>query len=173
MDPTTRPPADHIEAAVQQMADLHADNVRDTTPLQHLVLWITTTLSRPSVLALALLFVVAWIAFNMAAPALGLHAFDPPPFALLEMAATVVALFTTLLILATQRREEHLARRRSQLTLQLSVLSEQKIAKVISLLEEQRRESPILRTREDREANDMAESADPRHVLDRIIKTHE
>ena len=80
---------------------------------------------------------------------------------------------TTLMILATQAREEEAARHRSQLTLQLASLSEQKIAKVIALLEEQRRESPQLASRPDREAEEMSKPADPSHVLDRIKDTHE
>ena len=44
------------------------------------------------------------------------------------------------LILATQRREYQLAQLREQLTLELAILSEQKTAKVIQLLEESRRD---------------------------------
>ena len=73
----------------------------------------------------------------------------------------------------TQRREEELARHRAQLTLHLVALSEQKIAKVIDLLEEQRRENPMLPTRDDREAQEMAQASDPDHVLNRIIETHD
>jgi uncharacterized membrane protein len=87
--------------------------------------------------------------------------------------ASVIALCTTLMILATQAREDEAARRRSQLTLQLASLSEQKIAKVISLLEEQRRDNPQLETRSDPQADAMSEPADPGHVLDRIEDTHQ
>ena len=52
-------------------------------------------------------------------------------------------------------------------------LSEQKIAKIIDLLEEQRRENPLLPTRDDQEASAMAQASDPDRVLDRIIETHE
>ena len=77
------------------------------------------------------------------------------------------------MILATQAREEEAARHRSQLTLQLASLSEQKIAKVIALLEEQRRDSPQLASRHDREAEEMSKPVDPGHVLERIKDTHE
>ena len=45
------------------------------------------------------------------------------------------------LILATQRRENQLAQLREQLNLELAILSEQKTAKVIQLLEESRRDN--------------------------------
>ena len=124
-------------------------------------------------LAVALSVIVLWLVANAAGPRLGWKAFDPAPFNLLELAATIAAFFTTLMILATQAREEEAARHRSQLTLQLASLSEQKIAKVIELLEEQRRDSPLMESRSDPEAEEMAKSADPRRVLERIRDTHE
>jgi uncharacterized membrane protein len=165
--------ADHVENTVQRMAELHAQHANDLSALHRRIVMTTGILSRPSVIGAVILAMVGWMGLNLAAPALGLQAVDPPPFGWLEMAAAVAALPTTLLILATQRREEEMARLRSQLTLQLASLSEQKIAKVIRLLEEQRRENPLLSNRHDAEASDMAQPADPRRVLDRIIETHE
>jgi uncharacterized membrane protein len=51
-------------------------------------------------------------------------------------------------------------------------LSEQKIAKVIQLLEESRRDNPLVGNRLDSEAEPMAQPADPQSVLDAIKKTH-
>jgi uncharacterized membrane protein len=64
------------------------------------------------------------------------------------------------LILITQRREDELAGHRDQLTLQLGILSEQKSAKIIELLEELRRDAPDLRNRLDPEATAMSTPAD-------------
>jgi uncharacterized membrane protein len=50
--------------------------------------------------------------------------------------------------------------------LQLALLGEQKTAKVIELLEEFRRDNPLIRNRVDQEAEDMAQLADPQRVLD-------
>lgn len=166
------PAADHIEETVQRMAELHADYEEGASRLQRRVARLTRVIASPWTLLVALAAVLAWTLGNAAAPRLHLHAFDGPPYNLLELLATVVALFTTLMILTTQRREEEAARRRSQLTLQLASLSEQKIAKVIALLEEQRRENPALRDRRDNEAEDMAQASDPAHVLHRIVDTH-
>jgi uncharacterized membrane protein len=73
-----------------------------------------------------------------------------------------VSLYIVVLILATQRREYQLAQLREQLTLELAILSEQKTAKVIQLLEESRRDNPLIRNRVDQEAEAMAQPADPR-----------
>ena len=165
--------ADHVETTVQRMAELHAQAMESRSPLQRSVTRLTAALSRPRAVAAAVTVVLVWMLLNTAAPLIGWRAFDAPPFALLELLATVAALLATLMILATQAREEEAARRRSQLTLQLASLSEQKIAKVIRLLEEQRADNPQLSSRADPEAEEMAHSADPGFVLDRIKETHE
>lgn len=164
--------ADHVETTVRRMAELHADYEEGASALQRRVARLTRMIASPLALLVVMAAVLVWILANVAAGRLGLHAFDGPPFNILELIATTVALFTTLMILTTQRREEEAARRRSQLTLQLASLSEQKIAKVIALLEEQRRENPALLDRRDDEAEDMSQAADPGHVLNRIVDTH-
>jgi uncharacterized membrane protein len=75
------------------------------------------------------------------------------------------------LILGTQRHADLLAQHREMLTLQLTILSEQKTAKVIQLLEEVRRDNPHIRDRVDQEAEVMAQPADPQSVLDAIKET--
>lgn len=61
---------------------------------------------------------------------------------------------------------------REQLILELALLNEQKTAKVISLLEEFRRDIPIVDDRVDDQAEAMAEPADPEQVLAAIKETH-
>ena len=161
---------DPVELTVRRMAELHSAHNDAQSRLQRQVSRLTRLLAQPLAVGVALLVVLVWIGANAVA---GRRGWDPPPFQLLELLGTVSALLTTLMILATQAREEEAARHRSQLTLQLASLSEQKIAKVIALLEEQRRESPQLASRPDREAEEMSKPVDPGHVLDRIKDTHE
>ncbi|WP_174301231.1 DUF1003 domain-containing protein [Caulobacter sp. S45] len=166
-------PIDHVEANVQRMAELHAKHAGGVTFLQKVTLATTSRLGRASTVTITVALLLAWIVYNLAGTRFGLRVFDPRPFPLLSVGSSVVCLFTTLLILVTQRREEELARHRAQLTLHLVALAEQKIAKVIDLLEEQRRENPLLPSRDDHEARDMSQASDPDRVLDRIIETHE
>jgi uncharacterized membrane protein len=70
----------------------------------------------------------------------------------------------TVLILATQRRDDMLAQRRERMMLELAILSEQKLAKIIQLLEESRRDNPLLDNRVDASAAAMETPADP-HTL--------
>jgi uncharacterized membrane protein len=115
---------------------------------------------------------VAWISLNLLAIGLGRHPIDPPPFQGLEFVASLCSLYLVILILTTQRRDDQLAELREQLTLELAVVNEQKTAKVIQLLEESRRDNPLLRNRIDREADAMSQPAETQFVLDAIKDTH-
>ena len=83
----------------------------------------------------------------------------------LQDALAILALFVTVLILTTQRRDDQLVSYREQLTLELAILGEQKSAKIISLLEELRRDSPNLHSRVDDQAREMSVAADPEAIL--------
>ncbi len=163
----------HVETTVKQMAELHGEHVRRATRLQRVSEAATSLMGRPSAAIGILLSMAVWIGLNLIAPRLGLPQPDPPPFGFLELTVGALALSMTILILVSQRRADVAAVHRSQLTLQLASVSEQKIAKVIELLEEQRRENPVLPDRTDVQAAEMSVASDPKQVLARIIDTHE
>lgn len=162
-----------LERTVHSLAELHGDHYHARSGLQRRVERLTGWLGRPGFIVVIFVVALGWIAWNLVARRFDFAPFDPPPFGMLQLTGTLFAVFTTLLILATQRREDALAERRSQMTLELASLTEQKIAKVIQLVQEQRRDSPILQNRHDAEAEEMAAPADPKQVLDRIVETHE
>lgn len=169
-DPKTAPPVlpAHLEETIRSIDRLHAEHRRDATPLQRGVDRMTTLLGRPGFIGVVTVLVVLWVSFNLLTAALGYRAIDPPPFSGLAGAVTLASLYIVVLILATQRREDQLAQHREQLILELALLSEQKTAKVIELLEEFRRDNPQIHDRVDREADAMAQPADPQQVLDAI-----
>ena len=103
---------------------------------------------------------------NYVATRLGLGALEEFPFPNLAFAATVAALLIALAILTTQQHQDQLAERRAELTLQIAVLSERKMAKLIELMEEQRRDNPLLASRVDEEAERMAHSLAPNDDVD-------
>ena len=83
------------------------------------------------------------------------------------------ALLTTTIVLITQTRQGKLAEQRAQLDLQVSLLAEQKTAKLIALLEELRRDLPEVTNRHDAEAAAMEQSTDPHAILDALETLHE
>jgi uncharacterized membrane protein len=158
----------HIEETVQAIARLQAQHEDRATPLERLIERLTAGIGRPAFLMWLAVVVIGWTMGNLAAPRLGCAAPDPPPFYWLQGAISLSALCVTVIILTTQRRADRLAGLRAQLTLELAILGEQKTAKVIDLLEEHRRDNPLIANRLDPEATDMAKPADPEAVLEAI-----
>jgi len=161
----------HIEETIQSIARLHAEHHANATQHQRVVDGITSLLGRPIFIAALTVFVVGWVSLNGFAAALGYRPLDPPPFSWLAGAASLASLYLVVLILTTQRRDDRLTLRRELLNLELAILSAQKTAKVVALLEELRRDSPAVRDRVDKLADVMARSADPQSVIDAIKET--
>ena len=163
----------HIEDTIHAIAKLHADHRQEAGTLQRSVERLTAWIGRPQFIAALTAIVVLWIGINLLLGAASVFSWDPPPFAWLQGTLGLLALYVTVLILTTQRREDQLAGYREQLTLELAILGEQKTAKIIALLEEMRRDNPNLRNRVDHEAAAMAVAADPQAVLDAIKESTE
>ena len=132
---------DHIDEAVRSVTQLHSEHHGRTRASQRAVNRITAFMARPAFIALVGLGVVGWMGANLIASALGLQAIDAPAFVWLQGAANLFSLFVVMLVLVAQKHEDELNSHRDTLTLELAILSEHKIAKVIQLLEELRRDS--------------------------------
>ena len=122
------------------------------------------TLGRPAFLAVTLLFVAAWIGAQM----FGILTFDPPPFAWLQGILSASALFIAIVILITQNRQSSIEALNAHLDLQVNMLTEQKVSKVIQLLEELRRDLPMVKDRRDATAEALGEPADAHEMLEAL-----
>ena len=161
-------PTDHMGEAAERLADMHRQHHARSTPAQRAANRLTRALGQPSAIATVIAIVAAWVLGNLSAPRLHLHALELAPFSDLGLFLGFVAVVVALLILSTQQHGEELAQRRAELTLQLAILAERKVAKVIELLEAQRAENPLLISRQDPEAEQMAQAADAGEALERI-----
>ena len=90
---------------------------------------------------------------------------DLPVMNLQEHGIDMAALLITTGVLVRQTQQDKIAERRSHLMLQINLLNEQKIAKVIELIEELRTDTPDVKDRNDWEAQIMQQSTDPQVVL--------
>ncbi|MDJ0636860.1 MAG: DUF1003 domain-containing protein [Xenococcaceae cyanobacterium MO_188.B29] len=114
-------------------------------------------------LYLQLFLFVSWSLCSHLAPQL--LPFGLPPFDLQEMGVDIAALLIATGVLVQQNRQDRLAEQRSHLILQINLLTEQKIAKLIELMEELRADLPNIRDRHDWEAQIMQQATDPQIVL--------
>ena len=161
---------DHVDQTVRLIAKLHSNHREAATRVERVVERAVVSLGGPSALAILGCFAAGWIALNTALGAAGFAVFDEPPFAYLALIAALTSLGVTMLILITQRRDDQLDRHREQMTLQLALLSEQKLAKIIALLEESRRDNPLMTNRVDPSADALSEPADPEMLGDAIMR---
>lgn len=114
-------------------------------------------------LYLQLLFFTSWMFCTHVAP--WLLSFGLPLFDAKEMGLDIAALLIATGVLVQQSRQDQLAEQRSHLILQINLLTEQKIAKLIELMEELRADLPLIRDRHDLEAQIMQQATDPQIVL--------
>lgn len=169
----TAPLPEHISQNIETIIALHTRNEQNVPRHQRVVEAVTAFFGRPAFLYSIILAIALWMLPNVLPRRLGVRRFDPPPFAWLGFSLSVSSLLITTGILITQNRQEKLAEQRAQLSLQLNLLSEQKIAKIIALLEELRSDLPNVRNRHDPEAEVMKEAADPHAVMAALEETLE
>ena len=158
----TAPLPDPITKNIETITSLHTQEVQDIPPYQRLLESIATFFGR-SIFLYSLLFILAvWIFGSFLDP---FFPFTLPPFSWSSQGLDAASLVISTGVLVRQTRQENFAEQRSQLMLQLNLLSEQKIAKIIALLEELRADLPDVSDRADPEAQLMQEAADPIAVL--------
>ncbi len=126
---------------------------------------ISLVIGKPAYLGCILLMVVLWMTANIVLRRLGRTAIDPPPFYWLQGLIGLGALLTATVVLAKQNRFSRLAEQRAHLDLKVTLLTEQKAAKLIDLLEELRRDLPNVKNRPDPEAAALQQSMNPDLVL--------
>ncbi|GAA4009686.1 DUF1003 domain-containing protein [Deinococcus rubellus] len=122
-------------------------------------------LGQPTFIFIVLTLFLLWIVLNLNLNFFIHHAWDNPPFFWLQGLIGVLSLIITSTVLIAQARQARLAEQRSQLQLQIILLTEQRSAKLVSLLEELRRDLPSVQNRHDAEADAMQRASDPQSIL--------
>ncbi len=126
---------------------------------------ITAVAGRPGALYATLLLVCGWIVLNVvlekAAP-------DAPPFEYLQLAVGCTALFTTLMILITQNRQAKIADQRAHLDLQVNLSTEQKVTKLVEMLDRVQRATTDRSSKLDPNVEALKVSVDPHAVVEAL-----
>jgi uncharacterized membrane protein len=163
--PARPQPPDETSTVAQATILMRNAHKSEASGLQRAMDRITAFVGWPGFAAVLCLSITGWVAVNLAMSNTGLVPYDHPPFSWLHIAATIAALLLAALIFTTQRREDSLADHRAQLIMELSISNDQKISKVIELLEESRRDNPIIADRVDDVAAQMSSPSDAEAVL--------
>jgi uncharacterized membrane protein len=140
---------------------------QNTTTPQRVLEKITAMFGRSEFLYVQIAFFTVWIACTRLAH-LGILQPNFPLFDLRDQGLDAAALLISTGVLVYETRQEKLSEERSHLMLQFNLLTEQKIAKLISLVEELRTDLPNVSNRFDFEAELMKQATDPQAILEAI-----
>jgi uncharacterized membrane protein len=154
-----------INENIEAIGDYYKREEQRTTRAQRVLERVADAIGRPVFLSLILLFVAAWLLGNVLAPRFGLPAFDPPPFQALQGVVSLSALLITTILLIGQNRLAKLEQRRGDLELQVNILTEQKTTTLIRLIEELRRDLPMVPDRHDADAATLQVPTDAKQIL--------
>src|ERR1035437_979629 len=140
---------------------------------QRILEHVSSFIGQPLFLGFILLFVALWVIVNIVLRLLGMTEFDPAPYFWLQGIVGLGALLTATVVLTKQNRLAKLEEQRAHLDLKVTLLTEQKAAKLIDLLEELRRDLPNVRNRHDPEAAVLQQSMNPGSVLAALDERNE
>jgi uncharacterized membrane protein len=156
---------DQISQNIEAVLNFYSREDQKISWSQRVLERISLVIGKPAYLGFILLSVLLWMTVNILLRRMGRTAFDPPPFSWLQGLIGLGALFTAAVVLAKQNRFSKLAEQRAHLDLKVTLLTEQKAAKLIDLLEELRRDLPNVKDRPDPEAAALQQSMNPELVL--------
>jgi uncharacterized membrane protein len=164
---------DIVEKDIQTIFNLHMHNERRMNQHQRFLTLLTNQLGQPRYFYMMVAFVSGWILINL----LGIHiisiGLDRGPFPWLQCILGLNAFFITVVVLSTQHQQGKLDEHWRHLDLEVNLLMEHKVSKVIALLEELRHDLPNVPDRVDPQAEAMAESIDPQTVFHALSETFE
>lgn len=126
---------------------------------------LTILCGSPTFLVLNAIIFLVWIVLNLNLIP-GIPAFDPYPFGLLTMFVSLEAIFLSIFVLISQNRSAHTSTIRDEVNLQVNLIAEQEVTKILHLLSEIRQEMGI--RRQDEELSGMLERINETRIEQQI-----
>ena len=156
---------DQISQNIDAVQKFYTREEEKISHWQRILEHVSSFIGQPLFLGFILLFVALWVIVNIVLRLLGMTEFDPAPYFWLQGIVGLGALLTATVVLTKQNRLAKLEEQRTHLDLKVTLLTEQKVAKLIDLLEELRRDLPNVKDRHDPEAAVLQQSMNPGSVL--------
>jgi uncharacterized membrane protein len=154
---------------LEVLADFKNREEAQLSGAQALIEKISSFFGNPAYFAFVLGFIAFWILLNLWGLRSGWRHVDEPPFAALQGLVSSNALLLTIAVLIRQNRMARIAEHRSHVDLQVNLLTEQKVTKILQLVDQLQRELTELRNRPDAEVAELSKPADA-HALIHAIK---
>lgn len=164
---------DQISQNIEAVLEFYTREEQKISRWQRILERISLVIGQPVFLGFILLCVALWMLANVVLRKFGMAEFDPAPFFWLQGIVGLGALLTATVVLTKQNRLAKLEEQRAHLDLKVTLLTEQKAAKLIDLLEELRRDLPNVRNRHDPEAAALQQSMNPELVLAALDERNE
>ena len=164
-DPPDESERDQISQNIKAILEFYAREEQKISRSQRILERISNFFGQPVFLGFILLFVALWMLANTVLRQFGMAEFDPAPYSWLQGIVALGALLTASMVLTRQNRLAKIAEQRAHLDLKVTLLTEQKAAKLIDLMEELRRDLPNVKNRHDPEAATLQQSMNPDQVL--------
>jgi uncharacterized membrane protein len=154
-----------ISQNIEAVLDFYLREEQKISRSQRILERISRFVGRPAFMGFILTFVALWMIANAVLREFGAVPFDQAPFPWLQGIVALGGLLTATVVLGKQNRLAKLAEQQAHLDLKVTLLTEQKAAKIIDLLEELRRDLPNVKNRHDPEALALQSSMNPELVL--------
>ncbi len=165
--------AGQTDQNIEAVLEFYAREEQKIDRSQRILERLSQFIGQPVFIAATLFFVALWMFANTVLGQLGKKEFDPLPYHLLQGIVGLGALLTATVVLIKQNRLAKLAEQRAHLDLKVTLLTEQKAAKLIHLLEELRRDLPNVKNRHDAAAAILQQSMNPDLVLAALDKRND
>lgn len=149
---------------IEKVIGLRANQERSVPVHERVLAKVAEAFGRPQFLYAQMTLFTSWWVYSRFAEA-GLVDWDLPLLSLQNQGIDVASLLIATGVLVRQTRQDKISEQRSHLMLQINLLNEQKVAKVIKLIEELRTDLPNVKDRYDWESDAMQKSTDPQVVL--------
>lgn len=161
--------SDKARENLDTLRQFEDDHEREASTTQRAIEAASLFFGSPAYLAGVVAFAILWIAVDAWGRAHGWPHMEEPPYFWLQGIVSLHALLLTIAVLIRQNRMSELAEHRAHLDLQINLLTEQKVAKILEVLA--KRDGDDSEALDVETGDDLTKPADPQALLDAIKRS--
>jgi uncharacterized membrane protein len=163
-----KPMAEVVERNIQALTSRRRSDESRRTLSERIADAVTKFTGSMTFVVIHLILFGAWVIINL--PGVPLPKFDPS-YVILAMFASVEAIFLSTFVLISQNRMAALAEKRADLDLQISLLAEHEVTRLLQLITSMAKQMGVQES-EREELKELQRDIAPERVLDTIEQTN-